>query len=148
LKHIGIGIVCKFVLSFALAPFIGIWGIVGGTAACFAVTMALNLAALRREVPYVLLGERALPFAVTVGAQSAAGAAAAWLLCAYVNPFGVPFLNALLQAAAIAGIAAALYPVLLLRTGVLTAADIAAMPGAVRKLWNRAEPVMRKMRMI
>ncbi len=148
LRNIGVGIACKFGLSVALAPFIGIWGIVGGTAVCFAVTMTLNLSSLRREVPYELLGRRALPFAVTAGVQIAAGSAIAWIFYAYVNPFGVPVLNALLQAAVISAATAAVYPVLLLRTGALTDADLAAMPGAVRKLWNRAEPVMRKMRMI
>jgi stage V sporulation protein B len=146
--NIGIGILCKFAFSLAASPFIGIWGIVGGTALCFAVTSWLNLRALRKGVPFEILGGRWLPFAVTAVAQTALGAVFGWALYTFVNPFSAQFLNALLQAAVISAVTAAVYPVLLLRTGTLTAADLAAMPGAARKLWNRAEPVMRKLRML
>jgi stage V sporulation protein B len=148
LKHIAFGVAVKLILSFALAPFIGIYGIVAATAACFALTMALNLRALRRMVTYTVLGKRAAPFAATVLLQAAIGSAAAWAAYTYVHPFGVSFWDAFLQTAIASLVATVVYPVLLLRTRAFTAADAAALPSAIRKLWNRAEPMLRKVRLV
>ncbi|WP_274363892.1 putative polysaccharide biosynthesis protein [Paenibacillus thermotolerans] len=148
LRNIGIGVASKFVFSLALAPFIGIWGIAGGTALCFAVTMTLNLLALRKSVDYSIMGGRTLRFAAAAAGQIAAGGALAWALFTYLHPFGIPFLNALLQVLLISGVTGVLYPILLLKTGAFTAADIAAMPAKARRLWSRAEPAMRKLRML
>ena len=148
MRHIALGVALKLVLSLALAPFFGIYGIVAGTAACFALTMALNLRALRRLVAYSVFGGRAVPFAVTAAAQATVGAAVGWASYAYVHPFGVTFWDAFVQTLLTAGAAAALYPALLLRTGAFRAEDAAALPPKARRLWERAAPTLRKLRLV
>ncbi|HZG84619.1 polysaccharide biosynthesis protein [Paenibacillus sp.] len=148
MRHIALGVALKLVLSLALAPLFGIYGIVAGTAACFALTMALNLRALRGLVAYSVFGGRVAPFAVTAAAQAAVGAAIGWASYEYVHPFGVTFWDAFVQTALTAGAAAALYPALLLRTGAFKAEDAAALPPKARRLWERAEPTLRRLRLV
>ena len=148
MKHITVGVAAKLALSFVLAPFFGIYGIVAATASCFAVTMALNLLSLRRMADYTVLGSRTAPFIATVVLQAAVGAAVSWALYTYLHPFGIPFWNAFLQTAIASAVTAAVYPVLLLRTRAFTPEDIASMPPKVRSVWNRAEPALRKLRVI
>lgn len=148
MKHIGVGVGAKLVLSFALAPFLGIYGIVAATAICFAVTMTLNLRSLRGMVNYEVMGRRSLPFLITVLGQTVVGAAVSWAVYSYVHPFGSPLWDALLQTALAAAVAVAVYPALLLRTGAITPDDIGGMPNAVRKLWTRAEPFLQKLRIL
>ncbi|TLS53363.1 polysaccharide biosynthesis protein [Paenibacillus antri] len=148
MKHIAVGIVVKLALSLALAPLIGIYGVVAGTALCFAVTMALNLRSLRKLIRYEAFGRRAAPFAATVALQASIGAAVGWAVYTYVHPFGVTFWDAMLQTLLAAGTTAALYPVLLLRTGAFVAADAEGLPPKARKLWDRAAPALRKLRLV
>lgn len=148
MKHIAFGVAAKLVLSFALAPFFGIYGIVAATASCFVVTMALNLRSLRSMVDYTVMGKRTVPFTVTVLLQIAIGAAIGWLAYRFVHPFGASFWDAFLQTSIAAALTAAVYPVLLLRTKAFTPEDMAGMPPRIRKLWDRAEPVLRKLRVM
>jgi stage V sporulation protein B len=148
MKHIAIGVLVKLALTFALAPFFGIYGVVAGTALCFAVTMALNLRSLRKLIRYEAFGRKAAPFAATIALQTAVGAAVGWAAYTYVHPFGMPFWDAMLQTLLAAGITGALYPVLLLRTGAFTAADAEGLPPKARKLWDRAAPLMQRLRLV
>ena len=148
MKHIGVGIAVKLALSFLLAPFLGIYGIVAATAACFAVTMALNLRALRRAVRFRAMGGRAVPFAATALLQAAIGGAVAWAAVAYVRPFGSPMWDALLQTLLAAVAAGGAYPVLLMRTKAIAPEDVAALPGPLRKLWSRVESALRRLRVV
>jgi len=148
MKHIAVGVATKLAATFALAPLFGIYGIAAATGLCFAVTMALNLRSLRRLVRYETFGRRAAPFALTVALQAAVGAAVGWAAYTYVHPFGDAFWDAFLQTALAAGVTAALYPALLLRTGAFTAEDAASLPPKARKLWDRAEPALRRLRVV
>lgn len=148
MKHIAAGVLSKLVLSFALAPFFGIYGIVAATASCFIVTMSLNLRSLRLMVDYTIMGDRAVPFLITVLAQGAVGTVLGWLVYHYVHPFGVTFWDAFLQTAVVASATASVYPVFLLRTRALTPEDIAELPPKLRGLWDKAEPLLRKLRII
>lgn len=148
MRHIGAGVAAKLALTFALAPPFGIYGVAAATALCFGLTAALNLRALRKLTPYAMFGGRGGAFLATTLLQSAAGAAAGWAAYTYVHPFGAPFWDAFLQTAIAAGIAAAVYPALLLRTGAFSAEDAAALPPKLRKLWDRAAPLLRKARIL
>jgi len=148
MKHIAVGLIVKLALSLSLATLIGIYGVVAGTTLCFAVTMALNLRSLRKLIRYEAFGRRAAPFAATVALQAAIGAAVGWAAYTYVHPFGVSFWDAMLQTLLAAGVTGALYPVLLLRTGAFRADDAAGLPPKARKLWDRAAPLLRRLRLV
>ncbi|MCI3920004.1 polysaccharide biosynthesis protein [Paenibacillus sp. TRM 82003] len=148
MKHIAVGVATKFALTFALAPFLGVYGIVAGTAGCFAVTTALNVRSLRRLVDFSVMGRRAAPFAATALLQTAIGAAVAWTVYTYLHPFGGGFGDALLQTAIASTVVMAAYPVLLLRTRAFTAADAEGLPPRVRRLWDRAAPALKRLRLL
>ena len=148
MRHIAIGVAVKLAATFALAPFLGVYGVAAATALCFAVTTALNLRALRRLVRFSFFDGRGSRFAATILIQALVGAAVGWAAYAFVRPFGVSFWDAFLQTALAAGLTASLYPALLLRTGAFAAADAASLPPKARKLWDRAEPWLRKARLV
>jgi stage V sporulation protein B len=144
MRHIAIGVGIKLVASILLAPYFGIYGITAATALCFFTTAVLNFVALRRLVPFTMLGSRFPAFMLTIFLQTAIGTVLAWWLYIYFTPFSLSILNSLVQTLIAATVATFLYPVLLLKTRVITTEDIEAMPSAVQSMWHKLEPILRK----
>lgn len=135
------GIAVKLIGSYALAPSYGIHGIIGATALCFIVMTVINMVVLRSAVRFHIFGFRrwAGLIAVTVII-----AVAAWLLDGWLGQSLRWFdsrWDAFVQTILQAGIAGLLYPVLLFATRTIGLADLAHLPGPLRKLTG---PILRR----
>jgi O-antigen/teichoic acid export membrane protein len=137
--HTMAGILVKIVFSLLLAPLLGVYGLIIASTLCFMTIAALNLRAIRREVPLSVLGLRWFGYAATIGVSSVLG----WLAdigCRSVMQ-GLPAkLVYLLSASAAAAVSLGLYLVLLVLLRVVTPDDVRQYPGPMRKLLS---PVMR-----
>lgn len=129
--YVAVGIIVKLAAGYALAPLLGIYGVVAATALCFIAIMLLNLRLLRRLVPFRVLGRRWTGFLAAGALQTAVGIAALRGLDAV--RFGPSLLFELIQSAVVGGVIFALYPFCLFAFRVVTDADVAAFPAPVRK---------------
>lgn len=135
------GIAIKLIASFALAPWLGIYGIIAATCLCFAVMTWLNVSVLRREVPFRVLGARR--WAGLTGATAviaAVGMALNWFVQTYVTPFGFSRLDAFVQTVILCAVIGPAYPALLLATKTVRPEDLQHMPGPIRRLVGRFAP--------
>ncbi|MFC4597047.1 putative polysaccharide biosynthesis protein [Cohnella hongkongensis] len=131
--HALTGILLKVVLSFALAPFFGVYGIIAATTVCFVWALAFNVLSLRKRSRFKLLGKRWLPFLLTVAIAAAAVGLAEWGVLALAG--GLPEkLALLLSCAVMGGVLAVLYPALLVYLGVVSTEEISTYPKPVRRL--------------
>lgn len=129
------GIVVKLGASVLLSRFMGIYGIIIATALCFIVITALNLRLLRTIVPFQIMGKRwgGYLIAVLVSAAVGYGLNEAGIHLAGLLPDRVAYLIACL----LTGVSVvALYLVVLIIFGVLSAAELSSYPRPVRKLLN------------
>ncbi|WP_426451714.1 putative polysaccharide biosynthesis protein [Paenibacillus sp. S-38] len=140
---VGVGIAVKLAASFALAPLLGIYGLVAATALCFIVMAAINLSVLRRAVPYRVFGlRRWVGLAFSTAAVAGIGILLDVLCRDAVNPFGHLRADSFLQAGIVCAITGAAYILLLFLTRVMTLQDLDRMPGPLRKL---AKPLQRRL---
>ncbi|WP_248927839.1 putative polysaccharide biosynthesis protein [Paenibacillus hamazuiensis] len=131
------GIAVKLAASFLLAPVLGIYGIIAATALCFVVMTAINVAVLRQSVAFTVLGRRWWGLAAVTAVIVLLGWGMELLNRAYVHPFPAAALSAFVQAALACAVTGAAYPLLLMATRTVTAADLEQMPGPVQKLVRR-----------
>ncbi|MDF2926919.1 MAG: rane protein [Paenibacillaceae bacterium] len=132
-----IGLACKLAGGFVLARWFGIYGIIGATALCFVVMMALNLRVLRRKVDYVMFTPRRWAgLAVTTAVIVAVCLPLERFTHDWVTWFPDK-INQLLNAAVVGGLACVLYPLLLMATRVYTKQDAAELPAPIRKLLGK-----------
>jgi O-antigen/teichoic acid export membrane protein len=137
------GIGAKLAFSYVLAPWFGIYGIIGATMLCFVVMTVLNLLVLRQEIKFRVLGKRRwATLTMATAAVILLGIGLDLFARAYVHPMGSPRWDEMLQAILIVGITSAAYPVLLLLTKTVTADDIQQMPGPIRRL---ARPILNRL---
>ncbi|SDE03345.1 stage V sporulation protein B [Paenibacillus sp. UNCCL117] len=129
------GIAVKLLLSFALAPLWGIYGIIAATAACFILMTAINVRVLHQAVPFqVFTLRRWGALAVSTALVVLAGLLADWTAGAYIRPFASLRANDLVQAVVVCGIVGVLYTLLLFATRVMTLQELNSLPGPLRKL--------------
>ncbi|MDF2670438.1 MAG: rane protein [Paenibacillus sp.] len=134
--HVVIGIVIKLTLSFLLAPWLGIYGIIAATALCFIVMAQLNLRVLKRQVDYTVLGHKWGGVIVTVILTAAAGAALELLTYRWVQPFASR-LNDMGNTVIVGGLACLIYVVLLFVTRTVTEAEISSFPRPLQTIYRR-----------
>lgn len=137
--HVMIGIVVKLVASFALAPFIGIYGIIAGTALCFITITWMNIRSLRQIVTFSVLGNRWVGFIVTVVVLGGIGLLlnqVGILLTAYMNERVAFFIGCCMVGIAILLV----YPVMLVLLRVVRANELDSYPKVLRKVFR---PLMR-----
>lgn len=129
------GVIVKLAASVLLSRFFGIYGIIIATALCFIVITWLNLRLLRGIVPFQIMGKRwgGYLIAVSVSAAAGYGLNAAGSSLAGVLPDRMAYLIACLLVGA--GVVA-LYLVVLIIFGVLSAGELAGYPRPVRRLLN------------
>jgi len=136
IANVAAGLVVKLAASYILAPLMGIYGIIAATALCFIVMTILNLAALRRQVRFTILGRKWPGFLVSALIAYASGFGVERLTHQVVQLFGERF-NHLIGAMA-AGIAVfGLYVAFLGLTRVVSADDIARLPAPLQNMLRR-----------
>ncbi len=131
--HAVTGVAIKIILSFALAPFFGVYGIITATTVCFIWALSFNILSLRKRTQFKVIGNRWPAFLLTTGIVAAALAFAEWAVLAVSE--GLPHkLSFFLSCAVMGGVIVVLYPLLLVFLRVVTAEEIATYPRPVRRL--------------
>ncbi|MEF2968502.1 polysaccharide biosynthesis protein [Paenibacillus sp. M1] len=140
--HVIVGIVVKLAASYALAPLWGIYGIIAATGLCFLVITLLNLWAMKKIVPFSLMGSRWPGFLLTTAVLIGAGYG--------LNQAGIQMVSfmparlAFFLTCGIVGVAVAvLYLVLLVLMRVVRKDELSGYPAPLRKILS---PLMRLQR--
>lgn len=144
MMHVVVGIAVKLAGSFLLAQWFGIYGIIGSTGLCFIVMSWLNLRSLRKEVEFTILGRRFIGLLFSIVVIVILGLGAEWLTHTYVHPTSWYRLNEGINAVLVCGFSAALYPVMLLVTRVVTKDDVKNFPSPVQKLIGKVSRLIKR----
>lgn len=137
--HVIIGLAVKLAVSYALSPFIGIYGIMGGTALCFIIMAWLNHRSLRQRVEgfRIFTRGRWTRLYFTTAVVALAGFLVAWGSGKLIA--GIPYrIDFFLQSCLVGGTVCLLYPVMLGVTKVVTKEDLATYPASVQRLVAKA----------
>jgi O-antigen/teichoic acid export membrane protein len=135
-----IGLAIKLVGSIALAPVIGMYGLIVASTLCFVTVTLLNLRSIRQIVPISTLGRRWAGYLITIIVTAAAGCGAEYGVRALLlgaMPDKIVYFIGCCAAGIAAGV---LYVVLLVLLRVVTPTDVRSFPGPLRKLFG---PLMR-----
>ncbi|QAY68207.1 putative polysaccharide biosynthesis protein [Paenibacillus protaetiae] len=136
MKHTLIGIALKIVLSIALAPLMGIYGLIVSSTICFIMITWMNLEHIRRITKLNVLGGRWPAYMAAIVVSAGAGYGVDAGLRALLA--GLPDKLAFLIAAAFAGgMMVILYIGLLAVLRVVTPEDARSFPGPLRKVFVR-----------
>ncbi|BBI35117.1 putative polysaccharide biosynthesis protein [Cohnella abietis] len=131
--HAITGVLIKIVLSFALAPYFGIYGIIAATTICFIWALSFNILSLRKRTQFKVIGNRWPAFILTTGIVGAALAFVEWAVIAICD--GLPQkLMFFLSCSAMGIVLLVLYPLLLVYLKVVSSEEIATYPRPVRRL--------------
>lgn len=132
----------KLAASYILAQFWGIYGIVTATGLCFLVITLLNVRAMKRIVPFSLMGGRWPGFLATVAVLSGVGYGLnqAGIQMEALMPARIAFF---LTCCIVGAAVVALYPVMLILLRVVRKDELAGYPKPLRKLLS---PLMRLQR--
>jgi len=132
--HTLVGMLIKVVGSIVLAPMLGAYGLIIASTLCFVAITLLNFLAIRRAVPFTVLGKRWLGYGLTI----LLAAAASWGADLGMRELllgSMPNKLAYLASAAVTGLVfMALYLLLLAGLKVVTASDVQQFPGPLRKV--------------
>lgn len=131
--HAVTGVLIKIILSFALAPFFGVYGIMAATTVCFIWALSFNILSLKKRAQFKVIGNRWPAFLLTTGIVAGAIALVEWLVLVVCD--GLPHkLTFFLSCSVMGGVLIVLYPLLLVSLRVVTAEEIATYPRPVRRL--------------
>ncbi|MCY9693300.1 putative polysaccharide biosynthesis protein [Paenibacillus alginolyticus] len=144
MTHVAVGIAVKLAGSFLLAQWFGIYGIIGSTGLCFIVMSWLNLRSLRKEVDFTILGRRFIGLLLSIVVIVILGLGAEWLTHTYVHPTPWYRLNEGINAVLVCGFSAALYPLILMVTRVVTKDDVKNFPSPVQKLIGKVSRLLKR----
>ncbi|MDQ0919805.1 polysaccharide biosynthesis protein [Paenibacillus sp. V4I5] len=144
MMHVAVGIAVKLAGSFLLAQWFGIYGIIGSTGLCFIVMSWLNLRSLRKEVDFTILGRRFIGLLFSIVVIVILGLGAEWLTHTYVHPTNWYRLNEGINAVLVCGFSAALYPLMLMVTRVVTKDDVKNFPSPVQKLIGKVSRLIKR----
>ena len=140
--HVAIGVALKLAASYILAQYWGIYGIVTATGLCFLVITLLNVRAMKRIVPFSLMGGRWPGFLATLVVLSVVGYGLnqAGIQMEALMPARVAFF---LTCCIVGAAVVALYPVMLILLRVVRKDELAGYPKPLRQLLS---PLMRLQR--
>lgn len=141
--HVAVGIAVKLAGSFLLAQWFGIYGIIGSTGLCFIVMSWLNLRSLRKEVDFTILGRRFIGLLFSIVVIVILGLGVEWLTHTYVHPTSWYRLNEGINVVLVCGFSAALYPLMLMATRVVTKDDVKNFPAPVQKLIGKVSRLIK-----
>lgn len=133
MRHTLIGVGVKFVLSFALTPFFGVYGLVAATSVCFILATVWNMITIRKLTGIQVLGDRWPGFAAAMVLIVAIGYALVYYGLEWFEPLGWKW-HYLFAACLIGLFVCVAYPVLLFAFRVVRAEDIESYPARIRKL--------------
>ncbi|MBD0383449.1 putative polysaccharide biosynthesis protein [Paenibacillus sedimenti] len=136
--HVVVGVTVKLAGSFLLAQWFGIYGIIVSTGLCFIAMSWLNIRSLRQEVDFTILGRRFTGLLLSVAVIAILGLTAEWLTHNYVQPFQLYRLNEGINAILVCCFTAALYPIMLMATRVVTKDDVKNFPAPLQKIIAKA----------
>jgi len=136
--NVAVGIAVKLAGSFLLAGSLGIYGIIASTGLCFIAMSWLNLRALRQDFSFTILGRRLGGLLVSIIVIVVLGLLAEWLTHTCLHPFAQYRLNEGLNAILVCGFTAALYPIMLMLTRVVTKDDVSNFPRPLQKIIAKA----------
>ena len=134
MKHAVTGILLKILLSFALAPWLGVYGLIAATTGCFAWVLLFNVLSLKKRTRFRVIERRKwLPFLLVAAATAAILWGVQWGVLGLLDhlPKRLAFF---FSSAAMGAAVIAVYPALLVFLGVITAGDMQAYPRPVRKM--------------
>ncbi|WP_158602205.1 putative polysaccharide biosynthesis protein [Cohnella endophytica] len=131
--HAVTGVILKVILSFALGPVFGVYGIIAATTICFVWALTFNIMSLKKRTKFKVIGDRWPAFLATSAIVAAALAFLEWAVLAIAG--GLPPKIAFFLSCAVMGCAlAVLYPALLVLLKVVSPEEIATYPRPVRRL--------------
>ncbi len=131
--HVYAGIAVKLAATYALSPWIGMYGVIGSTVLCFLVIMLLNFLVIRKFMKLKVLQGRWLALISTAGCAYLAGFGLDWLSERYVTWFIDP-IDYLIQTLIVSGVTAALFIALLFVFGVIRSDELAFLPVRIRRI--------------
>lgn len=132
--HALTGMLIKIILSFALAPWLGVYGLIIATSVCFVWTLGFNILSLKKRTSFNIIEPRRwagflAAVAVTAGVVWGLEQLVLWMLGS------LPVKAAYFIAAAFVGVAVVgLYPALLVLLKVITRDEADTYPRPLRKL--------------
>lgn len=132
-----IGLALKVVVSIALAPFLGVYGLIIGSTICFIVATVLNLRWINGVVKLYVLGKRWIPYLIAVAIAALGGWGAEEGVLALTDGW-VAKLSYFAAAAAASIAVGVLYAAMLVLLKVVTAEDANSLPVRLRKPFLRA----------
>ncbi|WEK53429.1 MAG: polysaccharide biosynthesis protein [Candidatus Cohnella colombiensis] len=132
--HAITGILLKVILSFTLAPFFGVYGLLAATAICFIWALSFNILSLRKRTTLNVIGKRWTGFLLTSGIVAAVIGFLEWAILGLIGEALPAKLGFLISCIVMGGVLAVVYPALLVLLRVVTAEEIAIYPRPVRRL--------------
>ncbi|WP_313731514.1 putative polysaccharide biosynthesis protein [Cohnella nanjingensis] len=133
MTHTLTGIAIKLVLTFALTPFFGVYGLVAATSVCFIFVTVWNMMTIRSLTGVQALGNRWTGFASAVALLVTVGSAISYFGIQLFEPLGGKW--PYLFTTGILGLFLfACYPLLLVVFGVLRAEDLESYPARIRRV--------------
>lgn len=133
MRFIVVGIVVKLGGSYALAPLLGIYGIVLATALCFLTITVLNVLALKRTVTLNILQGRWMGLMITVSVITLIGVGVEALLHHYVH-VGLNWLTYGLHGFVLGLVIVSMYLLFLVKFRMITLEDIQRLPGPLHRV--------------
>ncbi|MBH5319203.1 polysaccharide biosynthesis protein [Paenibacillus sp. GSMTC-2017] len=136
MRHTLIGLFLKVVVSIALAPFLGVFGLIIGSTICFIVVTMLNLRWINKEVKLHVLGKRWVSYIIAVAIAALGGWGAEVGVLALTGNWHakLSFFAAATIAAIVVGV---MYVSMLILLRVVTPEDVNSFPGALRKPFKK-----------
>lgn len=131
--HTFIGLGLKVLFSIALAPALGVYGLIMASSLCFIVITLLNIRRINQEVKLNVLGRRWAPYMVAIAIPALAGWGAEYGMLALTDAWADK-LSYLVTGAIVAVIVGGLYVILLAALRVVTPEDVRSFPGPLRKV--------------
>ncbi|CAM3977996.1 polysaccharide biosynthesis protein [Paenibacillus alkaliterrae] len=135
MMHTIVGFGLKVLLSLALAPWLGVYGLIISSSVCFIAITLLNIRTINQQVKLNVLGKRWVPYLIAIAVPAAAGWGAEYGVLALTAAWHDK-LSYLAAGAAAALVVGGLYVFLLAALRVVTPEDIRSFPGPLRKLLN------------
>jgi stage V sporulation protein B len=142
---VAIGIGTKMVSSILLVKYMGIYGIIAGSALCFVIMSYLNLRVLHKEVKFrIMLKRRWVGLAFSTVIIVAVGMMLEIVTDIYLHPTPWVRFNYGLNAVIVCGAVMALYPTMLMVTRVVTWNDVPSFPAPLQKLIHKAARILKR----
>ncbi|NIK78449.1 stage V sporulation protein B [Paenibacillus castaneae] len=130
--HTFIGFGLKVLCSIALTPWLGVYGLILGSSACFIVITLLNVRRINKEVKLNVLGSKWIPYIIAIAVPALAGWGAEYGMLALTSKWAAKL--SYLASGTVTGIViGGLYVILLAALRVITPEDVKSFPAPLRK---------------